>query len=117
MACIISVTHPPRIITCRQGYEDANKEVFNSTFVGGTTGCDDTRDTFVNLPPHKLFYAFDFDMRLPTDITDQQKHKYIAGYSFGIVEAKSRLTLRKRDGRTFNLIYLLAISFYLICVN
>ena len=90
--------HEPLIETCRLGIEDNMCNVFNSTFVGDTTSCSDTRDTFVNIHPMELFFAFDLSFHLPQDPPkDPDKHKFVEDFHFGIVDGDVTLYLYQKS--------------------
>ena len=93
------MVHPPRIETCRLGIEGQGGVVFNSTFVGETTSCDNTRDTFVNVQPVELFFEFTFAFELPQDPPkDPDRHKYVDSYHFGIVDGDVSMLLYPKSG-------------------
>jgi hypothetical protein len=95
---LLPVVEKPRIETCRLGMEDAYEDAFNSTFVGNTTSCADTVDTFANRPPAFFHFHFDFAFELPED--PPSKHKYVHDFNFGIIAASVRLIHYSRNGGT-----------------
>ena len=96
----ISVEHEPVIETCRLRFEGTGGVVFISSFVGNTTSCDDTRDTFVNLQPRELHFEFSFSFRLPED--PPAKHKYVHDFHFGIIDGNATLQYYSKTGGNDN---------------
>ena len=95
---LLLVQHKPKIDTCRLGIEDDMGNVFNSTFVSNTTSCSDTIDTFVNIHPMELFFTFEFIFRLLQDPPEEKlRHKYVDGYSFGIVDGDVTVYLYQKS--------------------
>ena len=96
----MAVVHKPHIETCRLGVESHGGEVFNSTFVGNTTSCENTRDTFANVQPKEFHFEFTFVFKLPED--PPAKHSYVAGYSYGIVGGRVELRHYPNNGGTIS---------------
>ena len=95
---LLAVVHQPLIKTCRLGIEDSMGNVFNSTFVGETSSCNNTEDTFVNIYPMELFFAFEFSFKLPQDPPkDPEKHHYVEDFHFGVVDGDVTLFLYQKS--------------------
>ena len=102
---IFTVTHQPVIETCRLGIEDEMGNVFNTTFIGNTTSCDNTIDTYVNIIPKELSIVFDLAFRLPKDPpSGEDRHKYVEDFHFGVVDGDVSLFLYQKSTNWGNVV-------------